>query len=63
MYTRTAAVLYEYVLTLPQEVKQYWGREIKLPSALFFANRYLCLVDRLIVLSVIFAEPSTEVNL
>lgn len=56
-------MLYEYALTLKQEARQYWGRPVNLPTALFFTNRYLCLPNRIIVLTAIFAGPSHMVNI
>ncbi|KAH9932947.1 uncharacterized protein B0H18DRAFT_1208273 [Fomitopsis serialis] len=54
----TTAVFYEYGLTLAREVRQYWGHRFDIPSAVFFANRYLCLISRAVVLSAMFAGPS-----
>ena len=57
-----AAVFYEYGLTSAREVRQYWGRPLNVPSALFFANRYMCLISRIVLLSAMFAEPSEAVS-
>ncbi|KAH9932945.1 uncharacterized protein B0H18DRAFT_672223 [Fomitopsis serialis] len=56
--TVSTAVFYEYGLTSAREVRQYWGRPLNVPSALFFANRYMCLISRIVLLSAMFAEPS-----
>ncbi|KAJ7331372.1 hypothetical protein DFH08DRAFT_881467 [Mycena albidolilacea] len=34
------ALFYEYFLTLSLEILRYWGTPLKLPTILFFANRY-----------------------
>ncbi|KZT69212.1 hypothetical protein DAEQUDRAFT_738314 [Daedalea quercina L-15889] len=54
----TTAVLYEYGLTFERETQQYWSRRLDIPGALFFANRYLCLLSRFVVLIAVFVRPS-----
>ena len=60
-FLRTAAVLYEYLLTFTLEVRQYWNHSFHIATALFFANRYLCLIHRLFLVAAVFARGSTEV--
>ncbi|THG99238.1 hypothetical protein EW026_g3062 [Hermanssonia centrifuga] len=41
IYTMTALVAYEYVITLRQEMTMVWQRKWTLATWLFIANRYL----------------------
>ena len=40
---RTALIFFEYLFTLDQEVKLFWGKKLTGPIALFLANRYTTL--------------------
>ena len=57
MLTRTGALyIFDYFLTLADEVKYFWGKELSTASVLFYLSRYLVLVNsvKTIALSYIF---------
>ncbi|KAI0083642.1 hypothetical protein BDY19DRAFT_1051727 [Irpex rosettiformis] len=41
----TALLFYDYLLTLPQEINNIWGRKFTLPTMLFLLNRYFSMID------------------
>ncbi|KAI0765811.1 hypothetical protein BC629DRAFT_911995 [Irpex lacteus] len=45
-YTTTALLVYDYSLTLPQEVEHIWRRRTSMITILFFINRYSIILIR-----------------
>ncbi|TDL21551.1 hypothetical protein BD410DRAFT_724285, partial [Rickenella mellea] len=54
---------YDYLLTIDQEIKFFWGRRITFVSGLFFACRYLSLFGNIPIILQTFENLSTDVNL
>jgi hypothetical protein len=46
LITSPAILYYDYVLTLPKEVKFIWSRPRSIPSLSFFVNRYFTLLSQ-----------------
>ena len=42
--TTSALIFFEYLLTLDQEVKLFWGKKLTGAIGLFFANRYTTVI-------------------
>ena len=49
-----ALVIYEYIITSGAEKQLFWGRKFAAPAALFFANRYLNLINWLYQFCLVF---------
>ena len=49
--TTPALLVYDYFLTLPQEVQCIWGRKLSIPVALFYLNRYTSLIYRVFLIA------------
>lgn len=47
---RLVILFYEYILTLDHEVRFFWGRKINLVTTLFFINRYLPLLQEIVII-------------
>lgn len=59
---RTALLYYDFALTMPLEVKHFWGRRLSWPSALFFLNRYFSVVSHVPIVYKDFGNPSKLVR-
>ncbi|KAI0681955.1 hypothetical protein C8T65DRAFT_549747, partial [Cerioporus squamosus] len=44
-------VMYEYCITIGQEVRLFWGKKITGAAVLFFFNRYLVLLYNIDILA------------
>ncbi|KAI0752140.1 hypothetical protein C8Q74DRAFT_1309082 [Fomes fomentarius] len=53
-----ALLYYDFALTMPLEVKHFWGRRLSWPSALYFLNRYFSVVSHLPIVYKDFGNPS-----
>ena len=51
---------YDYLLTLPKEIRHYWGKSLNLSIFLFYANRYLILLCQVISLLNTFVKSVTN---
>jgi len=47
---------YDWILTLPKEIKQFWKLPITLPAFLFFVNRYLPITGLVVVTLAYFTD-------
>ncbi|KAI0642075.1 hypothetical protein C8Q79DRAFT_1013952 [Trametes meyenii] len=57
-----ALLAYDYLLTLDQEIKQFWKRKITAASALFFIIRYWTLINYDLVGASTWAHMSDKIN-
>ncbi|PAV15168.1 hypothetical protein PNOK_0892900 [Pyrrhoderma noxium] len=56
-------LVYEYFITLEQEIKLFWRPNITITRVLFFMNRYLPLINSIVVMSWFFRPlPSHDVR-
>ena len=44
-FERAAFVIYDYIITLGQEIEMFWMRKFTGATALFLLNRYLVVLD------------------
>ena len=51
-------IFFEYVLTIDQEVRSFWGKKLTGAVALFFANRYTTIMYT-IYLMLVYLIPAT----
>ena len=56
----TTLLYYDYLLTLPLELKRIWGQPISLVSILYVVNRYSALVGYIPVLMFTFDPPFND---
>lgn len=59
-----ALLVYEYLVTLDQEIRLFWGRRARAASVLFFTIRYWTLLNYVVLwsLDVAAASFSDEVS-
>jgi len=55
-----AAVVYDYILTFPEEIKYIWKRRFSVVTFVYFINRYYALCDFTLL---VFVEFSTAMDL
>lgn len=62
-HTIAVILYYEYVLTLPTEVRQYWQKgRWSLATVLFFLNRYVAIISHVPIVYEYFFQSSESVS-
>lgn len=57
-----AFLIYDYVITIGQEVELFWTMQLTGASVLFFANRYITLLFNILGLAALAPFSSTQVR-
>lgn len=57
-----AILLYDYTLTVSDEIGRYWTLPIKWPTVLFFVNRYLAIPAQILALAPILFPLDARVK-